>query len=82
MLISKKQIEQESSIISNWLVASDIYPNLKSVIWNGDSLYAKNKNNVVEHIGMRYDIMEYLVELKSIPATELMDVERYKEVSF
>jgi hypothetical protein len=31
---------------------------------------------------MRYDIMEYLVELKSIPATELMDVERYKEVSF
>ena len=82
MLISKKQIEQESSLIANWLIASDIYPNLKNVIWNGDSLYARSKNNVVEHIGMRYDIMEFLTELKSIPATELMDVEKYKEVSF
>ena len=82
MLISKKQIEEESHIISTWLTSSDIYPNLKNVIWNGDSLYARNHNNVVEHIGMRYDIMEFLVDLKSIPASELMDVERYKEVSF
>lgn len=70
LYISTCHINEEKSLIYNWLVSSNIYPGFKSIHWNGNSLYVEEGKNL-EFIGERLDICKFLPELAYVPNSVL-----------
>jgi hypothetical protein len=66
MFISKTQIDKEKKIISDWLATENIYPNFKSIEWNGNSLYVENKIGQYEYLGERIELCDFISELSEV----------------
>jgi hypothetical protein len=71
MYISKDQIDDESMLISNWLMISGCYPGHTDIIWNGNSLYVKTEN--IDYVGDRIEIIEFIPELKTVSNRRLKE---------
>ena len=72
MYISKKKIEEETSILYRWIFEQG-YTQMKKVNWNGHSLYVENHRGKQEFVGNRYDIMEMLPEIRAVYTSDLCD---------
>jgi len=69
MYISDDQIIKEKPIISKWLRNNNICPgalSIDSIDWNGNSLFVDGN-----YIGDRYDLSDFIPELKTIPVSKL-----------
>jgi hypothetical protein len=66
MYICKSQIDKERSLIYDWVFSQGIYGDIKGLFWNGHSLSIENSKGMIEHIGNRIDIIEFISELCSI----------------
>jgi hypothetical protein len=71
MYISKKQIDEEKSIIYQWLSRSGDYSSINDVIWNGRTLYVNC--DVIEYVGERHDIINFLSDLKTVPISQIKE---------
>jgi hypothetical protein len=71
MLVSKKRIADEKSLIYEWVFRQGLYSGMTGVVWNGNSLYLENDRNYLEFIGNRTDMMLMIPELASIPTKHL-----------
>lgn len=72
LYISKQRIEEESAIIFNWLASSGLYPGMKKINWNGNSLYVETE--YMDYVGDRSDLIGFLSELSSVPSLHTKSV--------
>jgi hypothetical protein len=72
MYISKKKIKEETSLLYRW-VFDQGYTEIKSINWNGHSLYVENHRGKLEFVGNRYEIMEMIPEIGGIYTSDLCD---------
>lgn len=65
LYISDSHIDDEKYLIKDWLKSSNMYPGFKSIIWDGNTLYVET--HMLELVGERIDIIDFIPELGSVP---------------
>lgn len=65
--IAKKKIEKEIHLLKEW-VKTNGWSDTDELVWNGNSLNVKVEgSNKLEFLGNRYELMEFIPELGSVP---------------
>ena len=73
LFISKKIIEKEKVFLTEWL-KNQGWSDISQLHWNGNSLNIQTPNSTnMEFIGNRYDLIEFLPELGSVPSKFLKE---------
>lgn len=67
--ISNEYVESERKIIYSWLINSGFYSDIKSIIWNGNSLYVNTDHT--DYVGDRSDLIDFISELSSVPSNHV-----------
>lgn len=73
MYISLNQIISEINIIWEWVRNKSTYFNISRVDWNGNRLILEDKFGNFFEIGERYELIDFIPELGSVPSSELKD---------
>lgn len=74
MFIAKTQIDNEVSLISQWLSSQSLYPGFKSVVWNGNSLYVEGNSGQFEYLAERIELCDMIPELSEVPEVFVKEI--------
>lgn len=72
LYVSNERVELERILIFNWLSNSGVYSGIKSLTWNGNSLYVETES--IDYVGDRMDLVDFVSELSSVPSNHLKEV--------
>ena len=72
MYICKSKIDEERKLIYKWMITQE-YHDMKSIVWNGNSLYTENHKGTLDFVGKRTELMEFISELCSISTEYISD---------
>jgi hypothetical protein len=80
--LSNDQVEEEKALIYKWLADHPEYYDIQGIVWNGNSLYFEARSGMVEFVGNRSDLMDFIPELGSVPKSAISEVFPGKKKTF